>query len=929
MNMSNMTTNPLPSDSHPAMTEPRQRSSRPQFRLWHYALAGALAWTALIVATAGWSGFERQRGMLANARHEAQVSFQQEMLLQFWVMGHGDSTPATNNAPPSAALARTAKRALFDSTAMLRQIQGRSSEPAGYRSRLSSVKPLRPENAPDAWEAAALQAFAKGETEVASVATMDGQEYMRVMRPLMHEASCIMCHGDQDYKVGDIHGGMSVSVPLAPLRVQNQRELVAQVITDGVIWVLGLGVIGFGARRMQAHNLERARAETVLRNSEMRYHALADSGQALIWTSGPDKKCDYFNQPWLALTGRTLEQELGDGWAKEVHPDDLARCLKTYAAAFDRREAFSLIYRLRRHDGEFRWIQGDGSPRHDSQGNFVGYIGHGFDITERKQTEIELRASEERFRIVAETANDVVYEWDLKQSVQWLGKIDELLGYEPGEFPRTLDGWAASVHPEDVERTMAAIHAHLEGRAPYSTEYRVRRKDGVYRRWSARGAATRTPDGKPVRLIGSITDITERKRAEAALVETSALLETLLQNMTDGIYFKDLQSRFVHFSREMLTLFHLTHPEELKGRTDFDFFFEEHARPAFEGEQEIIRTGKPILNLEEKETHLDGRITWVSTSKTPWRDQAGNVLGTMGISRDITEQKRTQAELENLHKKLVDASRQAGMAEIATNVLHNVGNVLNSVNISTTLIVQNVKQSKVSSLAKVVVLLQEHAHNLGEFITHDSRGKHVPAHLGQLSEHLLAEQETNVRELALLRQNIEHIKEIVAMQQNYSTFGGVKEMVNVVNLVEDSLRINEGALSRHHVEVVREFEAVPPLNAERHKILQVLVNLLRNAKHACQDSERADKRLTVRVAKGEGRIRISVIDNGVGIPPENLTRIFNYGFTTRKGGHGFGLHSGALAAQEMGGSLTVHSDGIGQGAAFTLELPLPDAGESP
>jgi PAS domain S-box-containing protein len=287
------------------------------------------------------------------------------------------------------------------------------------------------------------------------------------------------------------------------------------------------------------------------------------------------------------------------------------------------------------------------------------------------------------------------------------------------------------------------------------------------------------------------------------------------------------------------------------------------------------------------------------------------------------ERIRAEQELESVHKQLLEASRRGGMAEIATNVLHNVGNVLNSVNISTTLIVQSVKQSRASSLARVVSLLQEHAHDLGEFITNDSRGKHVPAHLAQLSEHLLAEQETNVRELALLRQNIEHIKEIVAMQQNYATFGGVKEIINVVNLVEDSLRINEGALSRHRVEVIREFEPVPPLNVEKHKILQILVNLLRNAKYACQDSERADKRLTVRVAHGEGRIRISVIDNGVGIPLDNLTRIFNHGFTTRKDGHGFGLHSGALAAKEMGGSLTVHSDGPGQGAAFTLELPCP------
>ena len=295
----------------------------------------------------------------------------------------------------------------------------------------------------------------------------------------------------------------------------------------------------------------------------------------------------------------------------------------------------------------------------------------------------------------------------------------------------------------------------------------------------------------------------------------------------------------------------------------------------------------------------------------------------ISVTRDITERKRAQAELENLHKQLLDTSRQAGMAEIATNVLHNVGNVLNSVNISTGLIVESVKKSRASSLARVVGLLQEHAPDLGEFITHDSRGKHVPAHLAQLAVHLQAEQETNVRELELLRRNVDHIKEIVAMQQNYATFGGVKEMINIVSLVEDSLRLNEGALSRHRVEVIRELEPVPPLNLEKHKFLQIMVNLLRNAKHACQDSERADKQLTVRVANGEGRIKISVIDNGVGIPPENLTRIFNHGFTTRKGGHGFGLHSGALAAKEMGGSLTFHSDGPGQGATFTLELPCP------
>ena len=241
------------------------------------------------------------------------------------------------------------------------------------------------------------------------------------------------------------------------------------------------------------------------------------------------------------------------------------------------------------------------------------------------------------------------------------------------------------------------------------------------------------------------------------------------------------------------------------------------------------------------------------------------------------------------------------MPAIATNVLHNVGNVLNSVNVSTGLIVESVKKSRISSLARVVVLLRDNADDLGAFITNDSKGKHLPAYLAQLSEHLQADQEAIVSELDSLRRNVEHIKEIVAMQQNYATFGGVKEMVNVANLVEDSMRMNEGALSRHGVEVIREFENVPTMNVEKHKILQILVNLVRNAMYACDESGRVDKRMTVRVTNGNERVKISVIDNGIGIPRKNLTRIFSHGFTPRKSGHGFGLHSGALAAMEMGG----------------------------
>jgi signal transduction histidine kinase len=296
-------------------------------------------------------------------------------------------------------------------------------------------------------------------------------------------------------------------------------------------------------------------------------------------------------------------------------------------------------------------------------------------------------------------------------------------------------------------------------------------------------------------------------------------------------------------------------------------------------------------------------------------------VGRVWSFRDITQRKRSEAELEQVHRQLVDTSRQAGMAEVATSVLHNVGNVLNSVNVSSTLVSNQIRKSKVANLSKVVLMLSEHANDMGNFLTSDPKGKQIPGYLGQLSEHLVAEQVTVLKELKLLHENIEHIKDIVVMQQSYAKVSGVVETVKITDLVEDALRLNLGGLQRHGVEVLREFEDIPPLDVEKHKILQILVNLVRNAKYACDESLRMDKLMTLRVQKNGDRIDISVIDNGIGIPSDNLTRIFNHGFTTRKDGHGFGLHSAVLAAMEMGGALKVYSDGSNQGATFTLELP--------
>ncbi|OYW76473.1 MAG: hypothetical protein B7Z37_08545 [Verrucomicrobia bacterium 12-59-8] len=280
-----------------------------------------------------------------------------------------------------------------------------------------------------------------------------------------------------------------------------------------------------------------------------------------------------------------------------------------------------------------------------------------------------------------------------------------------------------------------------------------------------------------------------------------------------------------------------------------------------------------------------------------------------------TELNRTQAEL-------LETSRLAGMAEVATSVLHNVGNVLNSVGVSAELATSKVREFRTGSLKNVAELLQQHSADLPAFLTTDPRGKMLPDYLLKLAAHLAEPQQAILQEMEMLQKNIDHIKEIVAMQQRYARGTGVVEVLSMADLVEDSIRINAASFSRHEVNVEREIAPVPPLKTDRHKVMQILVNLLSNAKHALDHSD-GDRRMKVCVVQNqEGMLEIAVIDNGTGIAPENLDRIFSHGFTTKKLGHGFGLHSGALAARELGGTLKAHSDGPGLGAIFTLTLPL-------
>lgn len=290
---------------------------------------------------------------------------------------------------------------------------------------------------------------------------------------------------------------------------------------------------------------------------------------------------------------------------------------------------------------------------------------------------------------------------------------------------------------------------------------------------------------------------------------------------------------------------------------------------------------------------------------------------------EAEEAVRQAREQQAAQRQALENARHAGMAEIATNVLHNVGNVLNSVNVSAELIATKLRESEATGLARAVQLMDQHAHDLGEYLSSDPRGRLLPGYLKQLALALEEERQSMAAELNALSKNVKHIKEIVTTQQAYAGASSVTESVQVLDLVEDALRIDTGALLGRDVEIRREFEPVPALMLDKHRVLLILVNLIGNARYAMQRVPGTAHVLTLRVTVADGRmLQVAVADTGEGIAEENLTRIFAHGFTTKKDGHGFGLHSCVLAAREMGGALLAASAGPGQGAVFTLELPL-------
>jgi PAS domain S-box-containing protein len=657
--------------------------------------------------------------------------------------------------------------------------------------------------------------------------------------------------------------------------------------------------------------------------------ALIDSAPVAIYHTDAMGALTYVNSEYRRIFSLSPEQSPND-WVHGLHPEDRARIEEARADFCRQPRPVRFEYRTRPTEGAVRFF----AEQVVAAAGVTGFVGTISEFTDLVTARGNLQRAETLFRDTFEQAPiGIAYADRAGKFLRCNAAFCTMLGFSLGDLQsRSIGGLT---YGEDAACTSRELERLWSGEIDFvDIEKRYTRKDGGVLWVRVTTALVREGSATPECSVEFLRDISTRKNLAAELVQQQTLLEAVITDLPVALLACDVAGQVTHYNRAAADL-HCIHSQDPLAQGSpkphlqaAEVYLADGVTPVSEADYPLACAlrGETISNLELVivPRAMTPRTTLSSARRLIGPD--GQILGAVAVIQDTTERKLFDVELERVHKQLITASRQAGMAEIATNVLHNVGNILNSVNVSASLVAERVKKSNAPGVCRVATLLREKGKHVGEFITCDERGKTIPDYLATLGEQLVTDQKMALQELASLRDNLEHIKDTVAMQQNYAKRCGVTETVGVVELVEDSLRLNAGAFARHGVTLVREFGDVPPITVDKHKVLQILVNLVRNAKYACDESGRTDKLLTLRVERAANGVRICVVDNGVGIPVENMHRLFTHGFTTRQSGHGFGLHSCALAAQELGGSLRAESDGPGRGAAFVLELPcvLPD-----
>ncbi len=342
---------------------------------------------------------------------------------------------------------------------------------------------------------------------------------------------------------------------------------------------------------------------------------------------------------------------------------------------------------------------------------------------------------------------------------------------------------------------------------------------------------------------------------------------------------------------------------------------------------EKARTSMEQFTVDLRLIALDGTCHWFHTVGAQVDENKAPYNPISGISMDITLRKQNEFDIASLNQQILSSAKAAGVAEIVTTVLHNIGNILTSMTVSSNLLIESYMSTNYQLFADICKLFNEHESDLAEYLKHDQKGMLLPAMLNALSEDMLSRYYTTKEELAIINDGIKNIKEILLTQQEFAIVGGASEHLDLKDVMENTLKIFSMLICKDSITLTQEYNDILKVWVDKAKLIHVLLNVLKNARESLMFGESNQTTKTINISiqaskNQQGMAEILISDNGAGIRSEDLKKLFNYGFTTKKTGHGFGLHSCALYISELGGMISVSSPGPGKGATFTILIPL-------